>query len=113
MKNGHRLLVLSATLISAIALAGCTEQEDNAATTVPPTAVMSEVIDSDVTIRIETALLGDETLKNLDITVVTRKGDVLLTGEVDSQSQIDYVDKLVMSIEGVHTLHDHLTIKTP
>lgn len=109
MKNGYRLLALSAAFISAIVLNGCNEQEDIATTIVSPI----EVIDSDVTLRVETALLGDDMLKNRDITVVTRKGDVLLTGEVASQSQIDHVDKLVMSIEGVHALHNHLTIKAP
>jgi osmotically-inducible protein OsmY len=109
MKNRRRLLVLSAALMSAIVLTGCNAQEDIAAMMLPPT----EVIDSDVNNRIETALFADQALKNLDITVATHKGDVLLNGELDSQSRIGHVDKLVMSIKGVHSTHNHLTIKTP
>jgi osmotically-inducible protein OsmY len=106
MKNRYRLLVLSAAFISAIVLTGCNAQEDIAAMILPPT----EVIDSNVNIRIETTLFADQALKHLDITVATRKGDVLLNGELDNQSRIDHVDKLVMSIKGVNSTHNHLTI---
>lgn len=112
MKNCPKLFVLSAALISAIFLTGCNKQEDIAAKLLLPTKVISEVIDSDVTMRVKTALFADEALKNFNITVQTRKGDVLLTGEVDNQSWIEPLDKLIRSIEGVHTIHNHLTIKT-
>ena len=42
------------------------------------------------------------------MTVVTLKGDVKLSGEVDQQSQIDYIEGLV---RGVHSLHNELRIK--
>ncbi|ABM03829.1 transport-associated protein [Psychromonas ingrahamii 37] len=112
MKNSHKLLVLSATLISAIVLTGCNNQEDIAAKILLPTKIISEVNDSDVNIRIKAALFADQALKYLEIKVQTHKGDVLLTGEVDSQNRIDHVNKLVMSIKGVHTTHNHLIIKT-
>lgn len=39
------------------------------------------------------------------------KGDVHLTGAADNQNQLDHIVKLVRSIEGVHSIHDELTIK--
>jgi hyperosmotically inducible protein len=64
-----------------------------------------------VTSRVEQALLGDERLRRLQLTVLTRKNDVLLTGFVDNQNYIDDVNKLVRDIEGVHTLHNHLSVQ--
>ncbi|MFT6915771.1 MAG: osmotically-inducible protein OsmY [Motiliproteus sp.] len=110
IKNGHQSLMLSAALISAIAFTGCAEQEEITDTTEPPTNVMNEVIDSDVTMRVRKALLNDDSLQKFDITVVTRKGDVLVTGEVGSKNMIDHVKNLVIRVEGVHSLHEHLTI---
>jgi osmotically-inducible protein OsmY len=64
-----------------------------------------------VTTKVKTALHSDELVKSFDIAVVTLKGDVRLTGAVDNQVQLDHIDKLVRSIEGVHSIHDELTIK--
>jgi osmotically-inducible protein OsmY len=43
--------------------------------------------------------------------VVTLKGDVKLSGAVDQQSQIDYIEALVRGVQGVHSLHNELRIK--
>jgi osmotically-inducible protein OsmY len=71
----------------------------------------TSVNDSEVTSRVKSALAQDDILKMFEITVATLKGDVRITGVVDNQAQIDHADKLLHSIEGVHTIHDELTIK--
>ena len=43
--------------------------------------------------------------------VVTTKGDVRLTGVVQSQVQIDTALRIARAAEGGHTIHDELTIK--
>lgn len=72
--------------------------------------IKAEVSDGQVTENVKTALLLDEKIKDFDIAVVTLKGDVRLTGFVDTQSQIDNVTKLVRNAEGVHSIHDELSI---
>lgn len=52
-----------------------------------------------------------ESLKGTDITVVTLKGDVRLTGVLDSQAQIDEALRIARAAEGAHTIHDELTVK--
>jgi hyperosmotically inducible protein len=73
--------------------------------------VAVEVSDSAVTAKVTTALLGDDLVKHLDIAVLTTKGDVRLTGILDDQSQIDRAHSLARAVEGVHSIHDELTLK--
>lgn len=69
------------------------------------------VDDIDVTARVRAALLRDDSVKSFDITVVTRKGDVQLSGFVDNQRQIDLATQAAKNIQGVHSVHNELTIK--
>lgn len=71
----------------------------------------ADTSDADVTTNVTTALLRDEQLKGLDITVVTLKGDVRLTGVVDSQAQIDRALVVARAADGMHAIHDELTLK--
>lgn len=110
MKPHTKLFILSTTLIAITMISGCNKPQESTATK-PMSVVSTEVKDSEVTRNVKTALQLDEKIKDLDITVATLKGDVKLTGFADNQSQIDYVHQLVRSIQGVHTIHDELSIK--
>ena len=70
-----------------------------------------ETSDEDVTTGVKTALLQDSILKAFDITVVTTKGDVRLTGQLDNQSQIDSALEITHAVTGVHSIHDELRVK--
>jgi hyperosmotically inducible protein len=108
MKKWNSLLILSATLaILSITLSGCNRSES----AVNYANEEVEIKDSVVTSRVEQSLLADERLSRLDLTVLTRKGDVLLMGVVDNQNYINDVNTLVRRIEGVHTLHNHLSVQ--
>lgn len=76
----------------------------------PPPAA-PQVSDLDVTEHVKTALKQDDALKGFDIAVVTQKGDVRLTGVLDSQAQVDAALKLARAAEGAHSIHDELTLK--
>lgn len=108
MKKWNGSLNLSATLaILLLMLSGC----DNSESAVDVTNGAFEIKDSDVTGRVQMALLADERLAGLELTVLTRKGDVLLMGVVDNQNYINDVNTLVRDIEGVHTIHNHLSVQ--
>ena len=92
-------------------LTGCNKAHETPVPEGSGSAMGREVEDSEVTVKVKTALLVDENTKAFDIAVVTTKGDVRLTGVVDTQNQVDQVDKIVRSVEGVHSIHDELTIK--
>jgi hyperosmotically inducible protein len=108
MKKWNGLLILSATLaILFMMLSGC----DNSASADDIAKNEIEVKDSDVTSRVQMELLADESLSRLELSVLTRKGDVLLMGVVDNQNYINDVNTLVRNVEGVHTLHNHLSVQ--
>lgn len=111
MNQQTKLLIFSAAFIATTMLTGCNNSPDSTVNILPASGVGTEVYDAEVTRNVKTALKLDEKAKNLNITVATLKGDVKLTGVVDNQSQIDYVNQLVRSVQGVHTLHDELSIK--
>ena len=50
--------------------------------------VGNAVDDTIITAKIKSALLADPNIKSVDIAVVTRKGEVQLSGFVDNQTQI-------------------------
>jgi hyperosmotically inducible protein len=87
-------------------LAGCNKPQNPTGSTKGDITIGAEVKDLDVTEKVKTALLNDGATHGLDITVVTTKGDVRLTGVVDTQSQFDKIDEIVRNIGGVHISKD-------
>lgn len=64
-----------------------------------------------ITTRVKAALLADSTIKSLDITVVTRKTEVKLSGFVNNQVQIDRALEVARGIEGVTQVSNDMSIK--
>jgi len=112
MKKHTKLIIAGASLVSILVLVGC-EKSVTATDLMQTTSEVSShhISDEDISKKVEMQLRNDELLYPLVINVVTRKGDVMLTGEVDEPNKLAYVDKLVMSIEGVHSVHNHLTVR--
>ncbi len=102
MKLSCRPLRTAALLAALVMLAACSRAPDPAA---------ANVSDIDITEHVKTALLQAESLKGQDITVVTLKGDVRLTGVLDTQAQIDEALRITRAAEGAHTIHDELTLR--
>src|SRR5512139_4239412 len=109
MKTQTGLLLLGTTLVT-IFIAGCNKPAEIPSTQ-PNATVGTHINDGDVNHGVRSALAQDEILKGFGITVETIKGDVNLTGVVDNQAQSDYADKLVRGVDGVHTIHNHLSVR--
>ena len=69
------------------------------------------VDDAVVTTRVKAALLADPVVKSGDIGVVTREGEVQLSGFVNNQEQIDRATEVTKSVEGVKKVSNELSIK--
>jgi hyperosmotically inducible periplasmic protein len=102
MKLPRRPLRAATFVLALATLAACSKAPD------PPAANVSDI---DITEHVTTALLQAESLKGQDITVVTLKGDVRLTGVLDTQAQIDEALRITRAAEGAHTVHDELTLR--
>ena len=73
--------------------------------------VGNTVDDGIVTTKVKTALLADAEIKSFDIAIVTRKGDVQLSGFVDNQAQINRAIDVVRGVEGVENITNEMSIK--
>jgi hyperosmotically inducible periplasmic protein len=121
MNTQNKLLVLAVTLVSALSIAGCGKSEEKArAPGEAPTATAPEakttvgttIDDSTITTKVKSALLADPDVKGLDIKVETNKGEVQLSGFVDSQIQIDRAISVARGIEGVKNVQNKMALKT-
>jgi hyperosmotically inducible protein len=71
----------------------------------------TKVDDSIVTGRVKSALLADPDIKSFDINVVTFKGEVQLSGFVNSQGQIDRAAQIARATEGAGGVKNELMVK--
>jgi hyperosmotically inducible protein len=75
------------------------------------TTVGTEIDDSVVTARVKSALLADPDVKSFEIKVETRKGQVQLSGFVDTQARIDNAIALTRNVEGVKGVENGMRLK--
>lgn len=107
------LLIFRAASVIAISalLFGC----DKPSTTpgVPPasTTVGTEIDDSVITTSVKSALLAEANIKSFDIKVETRKGEVLLSGFVDNQAQLDRAASVTRAVSGVKSIQNNVSLK--
>jgi hyperosmotically inducible protein len=73
--------------------------------------VGNAVDDRIITTKVKSALLADPNVKSFDIAVVTRKGEVQLSGFVDSQTQIDRAIAIAHKVDGVTSVGNEMSIK--
>ncbi len=113
MKSSTRSLVLNSTLAGLLVIfaAGCNKPADTSGTAPPTTTVGMEIDDSVLTASVKSALLADPDVKSVDFKVETRKGEVLLSGFVDSQAQIDRANAVAKGVSGVKNVLNNATIK--
>ena len=109
MKSIHQVVLLAACC--TVLLTACNKAESPNPTPALAASAAANVSDADVTAHVQSALNSEPGLAVLDITVVTTKGDVRLTGVVSSQTQIDTALRVARAAEGAHTIHNELTIK--
>lgn len=131
----NKLFVLAVTLLGALSVAACGKTDDSPmpetrTETAPETGTMTapetrtapapeaettvgtDIDDATITTKVKSALLADDDVKGLDIKVETHKGEVQLSGFVDSQSQIDRAIAVTRDVEGVTNVDDKMSVKT-
>jgi hyperosmotically inducible protein len=92
-------------------LAGCSKVEEPARAPAANTTLGTEIDDSLLTTRVKAALLDNIDIKSFDLKVETRKGDVMLSGFVDNQAQIDHALAIARSVPGVVTVSNGVNLK--
>lgn len=115
--TASRLLAGAAVAtVIALALAGCGRKDEAAKAASPPapaaaTTIGTEIDDTVLTTKVKSALLADPEIKSFDLKVETRKGEVQLSGFVNTQAQIDMAIGVARGIEGVKGVENGISIK--
>jgi hyperosmotically inducible periplasmic protein len=92
-------------------VAGVKSIENNVSLKGAATTVGNTIDDGIVTTKVKAALLADANVKSSDIAVVTRKGEVQLSGFIDNLNQIDRAIEVARGIEGVRSVSNRMSIK--
>lgn len=109
--------ILRRSLIPVLAVLLCTvppvsaQTKDTTSVDITRQVGGTPTLDTDVTKRVKSAIAMDNALSGFDIGVVTTKGDVHLTGSVDTQLQINQLVAITRDVEGVKSVKDELKLK--
>lgn len=69
------------------------------------------VDDTTITTKVKAAIFDEPTLKTLQITVVTFKGEVQLSGFVDSAQSVKKAGEVARGVKGVTSVKNDLIVK--
>jgi hyperosmotically inducible protein len=113
MRVDRKFLVLGVTLAAtmSVLIAGCGNRQGELPKPPASTTIGTEIDDTVVTTKVKSALFADPDIKSFDLTVVTRKGEVQLSGFVDSQAQIDQAIAIAHKMDGVKSVGNEMSIK--
>lgn len=104
MFKPNRIMSLLACLILAASITGCASTRQHEST--------GQYIDNSViTSKVKTAIFNEPTLKSLQITVESFKGEVQLSGFVDSSASVAKATEVARSVEGVTAVKNDLIVK--
>ena len=103
--------LLSVAMAATVTLGGCGKSPEPVAKAPVAPAVVANVPDIDVTEHVTTALHQKGLGKGLDLKVGTLNGEVRLDGMLDNQAQVDEAVRIARASDGVHTVHNHLTVR--
>lgn len=74
-------------------------------------SVGTTIDDSVVTSKVKSALLADPDVKSFDLKVETRGGEVMLSGFVGNQAQVDRAIQVARGVEGVQVVSNKMDLK--
>lgn len=108
---GLRIVTTTLAGVMTISIVACSKTDGATGAPAPSITVGTEIDDSVVTTRVKSALLDNIDIKSLDLKVETRKGEVMLSGFVDNQAQIDRAVAITQGISGVKSVDNKVSLK--
>jgi hyperosmotically inducible protein len=115
------LRLATATLlgITAAYMVGCSKPVESTITPantapiapVAGTTIGTDIDDAMLTTHVKAALLDNVDVKSFDLKVETRKGEVMLSGFVDNQTQIDNALAIARAVPGVVSVINSVNLK--
>ena len=103
-------LALAGLLVTSISACN-NKAADTGSAIAAPTTVGNDIDDTVVTARVKSALMANPKINSYEFKVETRKGEVMLSGFVDSHAQLDLATSITRDVEGVKAVQNKVTIK--
>ncbi len=104
MAKRHRILSFLVCITLVTAFLGC-------ASTPTRESTGEYVDDSVITTKVKAAIFNDPSLKVFQINVETFKGEVQLSGSVDSAQMVKKAGEVARSVGGVKSVKNNLIVK--
>jgi osmotically-inducible protein OsmY len=104
MAKRHRILSFLVCITLVTAFLGC-------ASTPTRESTGEYVDDSVITTKVKAAIFNDPSLKVFQINVETFKGEVQLSGSVDSAQMVKKAGEVARSVPGVKSVKNDLIVK--
>jgi hyperosmotically inducible protein len=108
---GLRILTTTVAGVMTITMVACSKAGDPVNAPVASTSIGTEVDDTLLTTQVKAALIDNIEVKSFDLKVETRKGEVMLSGFVDNQSQIDRAIAVASGVAGVKSVNNKVSMK--
>ena len=110
MNERHKSAILTVALIGALCIAGCTRHEDKVHESWKTPEPKAQVDDNTLADTIRSALRADQDVKNADVKVEAHNGELMLSGTVTNQAQMDRVIMLAWMAEGVQKVDNKMSL---
>ena len=107
----HATHLLAATAALSLGLSLSLGACSKPAPMVQLTPPIAAVTDMDISTGVKTALLRDDMTKSFEVIVFSRKGNVRMSGVMDTQAQVDQALALTRAVQGVRTVNAELSVK--
>lgn len=102
MKTQVRVLALATCLVAAAPLMSACQTQRTAGQTVD---------DSAINAKVKSQLLADPQVSGLNVNVTTYRGQVQLSGYVNSNEQRQRAEQIAKNVEGVKSVSNDLIVK--
>ncbi len=104
MVKRHRIVSFLVCIVLVAAFMGCASTQKREGT--------GEYLDdSAITAKVKAAIFNEPTLKVFQINVETFKGDVQLSGFVDSSHSVSKAGEVARGVKGVKSVKNNLIVK--
>ena len=107
-KTSLKILALAALFSSGL---GLVVLQTGCAATATKESTGEYVDDSTNTAKVKAAFIHDATVKAFDVSVVTFKGVVQLSGFVDTHAQKSRAGEVASGVKGVRNVENRITVK--
>ncbi len=95
----------------AKAVSGVKNVDNKLSIKMGPQTIGSKIDDAVITASVKSAMMADSIMKSREVSVVTVKGEVQLSGFVDSETQISHATEVAKKVEGVVNVVNNMTLK--